>query len=320
MSEVIPEGRAAATAPELGEWLPGLPGGAEGAALADAVRDRLERDPGAVRAALQAQLLGPEPAGALRALRGRGVLSLLLPEVEAMASLAAPEGGPHKDLWEHTLEVLAACPPRPRLRWAALLHDIGKAETRQVTPGGLVSFHGHAERGAELVEGPITERLGLPAGEAVGIGRLVRHHQRAAAYRAGWSDSAVSRLGRALTAPAPGVPAEALDALPEDLVDLARADVTTRLPGRREAALARVAELARRMRVWQQIVAAPAPLPPGLGHALMERFGLRPGPALGRLRRRIDAAVKAGVLPPGRDVTRYLDYVESEGLLEESEP
>lgn len=236
--------------------------------------------------AVQAAILAPDPVVALEALATRGdLLARALPEVLALRALTPPAGQHHKDLWDHTLRVVAQSPPRLVVRWAALLHDIGKAATRRMSPEGGVTFSGHAEVGARMVEDSVSSRLGFGVGLRIAVVSIVRHHQRAAAYDPAWTDSAVRRLGRELGAHM------------RDLLDLSRADVTSGIPGRREAALARIDELATR---WEEIQAAdtrPAPLPKGIGRAIMERFRLPPGPEVGVLRARLIEAMEAGGLP-----------------------
>jgi poly(A) polymerase len=258
----------------------------------------LERD----LAALEEILGRPDPRAGLEALQRDGGLGRLLPEVEATVALLEPGDRRHKDLWEHTLQVVQRCPPQLTLRWAALLHDIGKVSTRRFSPAGEVSFVGHPAAGAALVTDRIGPRLGFSEARTEAVSFLVRHHQRVAEYHEGWSDRAVRRLGREMGAQLP------------DLLELGRADVTSRLPGRRERALERIEELARR---WEAICASdarPPALPPGLGHRIMERFALPPGPRVGALRRRLEEAVRDGALPAGANPERYLQWLERQGV------
>ena len=73
------------------------------------------------------------------------------PELEATVDLAQEAGRQHKDVWAHTKQVVKQAVPRPVVRWAALLHDIGKVPTRTFTKDG-VHFHGHAEVGARMFD------------------------------------------------------------------------------------------------------------------------------------------------------------------------
>ena len=79
-----------------------------------------------------------------------GVLAVLLPELEATVDFSQEAGRRHKDVWEHTKQVVRQSVPNPLVRWAALLHDIGKVPTRVMLPDGRVNFHRHAEVGARM--------------------------------------------------------------------------------------------------------------------------------------------------------------------------
>ncbi len=250
------------------------------------------------RTALSDALLGSEPELRLRRLREQGRLRQWLPEVEALAALQPGGEHAHKDLWEHTLQVVVQSPCRKVVRWAALLHDIGKVPTRRFEPSGAVTFLGHAEQGALLFEEQIAPRLGFEAPDRERIAALVRHHQRVTQYDASFSDRAVRRLARTL---GQGF---------EDLLALGRADVTSRFAERRERALQRIAALRTRWQALAEQDAVPPALPAGLGHPLMAHLGLTPGPRVGALLRRLEAAVQMGLLPRGAAPEVYLQWLD----------
>lgn len=258
----------------------------------------MPESPAEIRQALERILLEPDPRPALVRLQREGTLATWLPEVEATVALLEPGDSRHKDLWQHTLQVVAQSPARPVVRWAALLHDIGKVATRAFGPAGEVTFFGHPEQGALLVEVQIAPRLGFPDATRDGVARLVRHHQRAAQYDDTWSDGAVRRFGRDLG-----------DAV-ADLLDLGRADVTTGFADRRQRALARIDALQARLAALRAEEDRRPALPSGLGTALMARFHLAPGPEVGRLMRRLEAAVEQGRLPAGAAPDVYLRWLE----------
>ncbi len=261
--------------------------------------DRLARAPGgSLRRALEAVLMEADPAQGLIRLQAAGVLAVVLPELERTVALSAEADNRHKDVWAHTVKVVTQSPARPTVRWAALLHDIGKAHTRRFRPDGTVTFQGHAELGAALFWSDIAPRLALVGEEARAIFALIANHQRPSGYGPGWGDSAVRRLGRDL-GPWLG-----------DLLDLSRADVTSRIPGRREEALRLIDELAARHEALAAEDARPPALPAGLGHAIMERFGLAPGREVGRLRGLLVEAVQRGDLRPGLGAEQYLAHLE----------
>ena len=146
-------------------------------------------------------LLGDDPRAGLELLVDTGLAEVVLPELPALR-MAADEHGQHKDVYAHTLQVLeqadrsggaAGWPPDLVLRWAALLHDIGKPATREFGPGGRVSFHHHEVVGARLARKRLKAlRYGKPVVDDVA--QLVFLHLRFYGYRDGeWTDSAVRR-------------------------------------------------------------------------------------------------------------------------------
>ncbi len=232
---------------------------------------------------LTAIFCGRCPDLALQWLLDVGLLAHVLPELVATAALADEGRGRHKDVWEHTKIVARQAVPRPALRWAAVLHDIGKVTTRRFVSSSKVTFVGHAEAGATMFrEGP-ARRIAFPAGIGERIEELIFHHLRPGQYDASWTDAAVRRFARDM---GPCL---------VDVLDLSRADVTSQRPGQRRQCLERVSELARRVRSLKAESERPT-LPAGLGDALMAEFSQPPGRAIGELKRRLAELVVAGEL------------------------
>jgi poly(A) polymerase len=234
-----------------------------------------------IRDALLRILVTPHPMVALEAMSRSGMMERLLPEVEAMRRMPAGEGR-HKDVYRHTLLVTARTPPDPITRLAALLHDIGKPSTK-VVERGVVRFPGHAELGAEMARRRM-RALGFDKPTIQAVTLLVALHLRANSYEQEWTDAAARRLAR-----------EAGDQL-DRLLDISRADVTS---GRREAverALRRVDALEARIIAIR--TAEEKPESPLDGAALMQMFGLPPGPWIGRIKNHLAALVGAGELEP----------------------
>lgn len=249
-----------------------------------------------VRREIGAIVMGPSPALGLQKLADVGALEALIPEVSAMVGFG--EGARHhKDVWEHTKRVVAQSPARSPVRWAALLHDIGKVLTRRIEADGQIQFHGHAEVGARMVK-KLLQRLAFPGDEARHIKLLVLFHQRPSQYEPSWTDSAVRRFGK-----------ETYEVL-EDLLDLSRADMTTKYLGKRIRGQELIDELTRRVQEIQELDARVPPLPKGLGLGIIERFSLRPGPRIGQLRDAVEAAVERGDLEAQQDVEVYLKWLE----------
>jgi|LSQX01.2.fsa_nt_gb poly(A) polymerase len=256
--------------------------------------------PDSLLRALHHILMTPRPDWGLKTLARTGALAAVLPECQAMVGFG--EGIRHKDVWAHTCQVVRQTPPRLIVRWAGLLHDIGKVPTRRFAPSGEVTFIGHPEVGAKMF-GRIARRLPFSASMAAQLRFLIAAHLRAAAYDTSWTDSAVRRFARDA--------GESLD----DLLDLSRADITSKYAEKVRRGLALINALAERIdRVTQQDRQPPA-LPAGLGHAIMQHFQLSPGPALGRVMHTLKERVEDGELPVGADFSVYLAFIEAQRLL-----
>jgi poly(A) polymerase len=249
-----------------------------------------------VRAALEAVIMAKSLDAGLQWMHEAGVLAALLPELDVTVDFSQEGGRRHKDVWEHTKQVVRQTVPHPLTRWAALLHDIGKVKTRELLPDGRVTFHRHAEVGARMWD-PIARRLGFEKPDRNKIRFLILHHLRANAYESSWTDAAVRRFDHEM--------GEHLD----DLLDLSRADVTSRRPGRRQEAAENIHALKVRILAIRELDARVPPLPPGLGNAIMEAFKLPPSKRIGELRQECEAAIERGELEERREATYYIDYL-----------
>jgi poly(A) polymerase len=236
-----------------------------------------------VQEELSKLVCGRHPRAGLELLVDTGLAEHVLPELPALR-LEIDEHHQHKDVYEHTLQVLERAVsleedgPDLVLRLASLLHDIGKPRTRRREPGGGVSFHHHEVVGAKMAEKRL-RALRYPKDVVAAVARLTELHLRFHGYsvpgRAGskgagsWTDSAVRRY--------------VTDAGPElqRLHKLVRSDCTTR-NRRRAAALAaaydsletRIAALAEREELDR--------IRPDLdGHAIMALLGVGGGRIVG---------------------------------------
>jgi poly(A) polymerase len=227
-----------------------------------------------VQAELSKLLLGVAPRAGLQLLVDTGLADVVLPEVPALR-MAADEHGQHKDVYAHTLQVLDQVidleeEPDLVLRWAALLHDIGKPATRAFLPGGRVTFHHHEVVGARMAR----KRLKALryANELVdAVGQLVFLHLRFYGYRSSeWTDSAVRRYV-----------VDAGPLLPR-LHKLVRSDCTTR--NRRKAAALSAAYDALEARIFElQAREELAAVRPDLdGNEIMAILDIPPGPLVGQ--------------------------------------
>jgi poly(A) polymerase len=266
-----------------------------------AARSLAEVAPARARAAIEAVIMGKALDLGLQWMHESGLLAVLLPELEATVDFSQEAGRRHKDVWEHTKQVVRQSVPKPAVRWAALLHDIGKVPTRVMLPDGKVTFHRHAEVGARMWD-PIARRLGFDRPERHKIRFLILHHLRANAYEPGWTDAAVRRFDHEMS--------EHLD----DLLDLSRADVTSRRPGRRQEAVSNIHALKERILAIRALDARVPPLPPGLGNAIMEAFGLPPSKRIGDLRKLCEDAVERGELVERQDAAYYVEFLRKQGV------
>ncbi len=262
--------------------------------LADADKARL-------RAAVEHVLMGRDVDAALQWLHDTGVLALLFPELEATVDLVQESGRLHKDVWAHTKQVVKQAVRRPDVRWAALLHDIGKVPTRTFTSEG-VHFHGHAEVGARMFD-KIHGRFAFSRDERQTIRFLIKHHLRTNQYSDQWTDSAVRRFHREMFAHM------------TDLLDLSRADITSKRPGRRKQLLEQISALADRVERLAEADAKLPPLPGGVGNAIMTAFEIPPSRLIGDLKRALEQAIERGELEPRRDDAYYVAHLARSGLV-----
>lgn len=269
------------------------------ARLVDADKTRL-------RHAVEQMLMGTQIDAALEWLNQTLILRVLFPELEATKDLVQEEGRQHKDVWAHTKQVVRQTVRRPLVRWAALLHDIGKVPTRTFTEHG-VHFHGHAEVGARMFD-RISQRFGFARDERHTIRFLVKHHLRTNQYGDQWTDSAVRRFHREM------------GPYMTDLLDLSRADITSKRPGRRKALLEQISALSDRVQHLAELDAKLPPLPTGVGNAIMSAFEIAPSRLIGDLKRQLETAIENGTLEARREDEYYVAFIARQDLVPNVKP
>jgi poly(A) polymerase len=221
-----------------------------------------------IRDELSKLLVAPAPGDALRFMVESGLADHFLPELPGLAMEQDPHHQ-HKDVLAHTFAVVDKASPELTLRLAALLHDIGKPDTREFGPGG-VTFHHHEVVGARVARKRLRQ-LRFPKEIVDDVSRLVYLHLRPHTLKLGWTDSAVRRYVR--------------DAghLLEPLNELVRCDVTTASQRRERAIQDRIDELEERIADLSAREELAKLRPPINGNEVMAYFDMEPGPKVGEI-------------------------------------
>jgi poly(A) polymerase len=232
-----------------------------------------------VQAELSKLLLGAAPRGGLEVMVDTGLAAVVLPELPALR-MAADEHGQHKDVYLHTLQVLDQAidleeEPDLVLRWAAVLHDVGKPDTRDFLPGGRVTFHHHEMVGARMARKRL-KALRYSNDLVEDVEQLVKLHLRFYGYRSSdWTDAAVRRY--------------VVDAGPllARLHKLVRSDCTTRNKRKADALSAAYDALEERIATLREQEELDAVRPDLDGNEIMTILGIPPGPAVGQAYRHL---------------------------------
>jgi len=221
-------------------------------------------------------LMSPNPRAGLLLLVESGLASAFFPELPKL-KLEIDEHHHHKDVYEHTLTVLDQAiahedrlgGPNLTIRLAALMHDIGKPRTRELIPGGGVSFHHHEVVGAKMTKKRLKE-LRFDSKTIDEVSNLVFLHLRFHGYGSGeWTDSAVRRYIRDA--------GELLD----HLHVLTRADCTTRNKRKADQLSATYDSLELRIAQLKAQEELDRIRPDLNGQEIMEILGIKPSRAVG---------------------------------------
>ena len=239
---------------------------------------------------LNKMLVTRRPSMAFELMEKTGLLERILPELCALKGVETMDGKGHKENFSHTLMVLdnvaAADGPEPRLwlRWAALLHDIGKPASKRFDPALGWTFHGHDLIGSRMVP-RIFERLKLPVDAMKYVKKLVWLHLRPIALvDDGVTDSAVRRL--------------LFDAGEDvdDLMILCRADVTSKNPAKVARVQANFSLVERKLVEVEQKDKIRNFKNPITGEHVMKVYGLEPCNTIGILKEAVKEAILDGII------------------------
>lgn len=231
-------------------------------------------------------MMSAKPSLGLRILEETSLLPLIIPELTALRGIEEVEGQTHKDNFWHTLEVVDNISQNTDnlwLRWAALLHDIGKAPTKKFVEGTGWTFHGHEFLGSKMVKS-IFHRLKLPLGPDMKyVQKLVKLSSRPIALiDDGTSDAALRRLLF-----------DAGDDL-EDLFILNKADITTKNSSKQEKFKKNFEYVAQKIREVEEKDHIRNFQPPISGEEIMKLFNIKPGREIGILKEKVKEAILEG--------------------------
>jgi poly(A) polymerase len=256
-------------------------------------------------------LAAPQPSHGFLLMSDTGVLDVVFPELVAMRGVEERKGYHHKDVFYHTLKVLDNVAQRSgklELRFAALVHDIGKPRTKQFADTKGWTFHGHEEVGARMIP-RIGRRLRLPNNMIDYAQKLTRLHLRPIALtEEDVTDSAYRR-----------VLVQAGDDL-EDLLTLCRADITSRNPRKVQRHLKNFDYVVMRLQEVEEKDRMRAFQSPVRGDEIMRVTGTRPGPIVGKLKMMIEEAILEGKIPNEHEAAlKYLMEIKDDVLASEFE-
>lgn len=243
-------------------------------------------------------LESPKPSVGLMLLYQSEILEVVFPEIAIMSGVDQRKDHHHKDVMLHTFQVvdnISEATDNVWLRFAALVHDIAKPQTKRFDENVGWTFHGHEELGARMMKS-IFKRMKLPMNKLPYIEKLIRLHLRPIALVDDKvTDSAIRRLI-----------VQAGEDL-EDLITLCRADITSKNPVKVSRYLnnyERVMEKVREVEEKDKLRAFQSPV---RGDKIMEICNIPPSKKVGEIKSAIEEAILEGIIK--NDYNEALDYL-----------
>lgn len=245
-------------------------------------------------------IMSPRPSVGFKLLELCGLLKLIFPELSKLKGIETVEGRGHKDNFYHTMEVLDHVAEKSDnlwLRWAALLHDIGKPYTKRYDERLGWTFHGHEAKGSHMVKRLFKNRHLPLNGKERYVEKLVMLHMRPIILSEEIvTDSAVRRLLF-----------EAGDDI-DDLMTLCEADITSKNEVKVKRFMHNFATVRRKLVELEEKDRIRNFQPPVGGEEIMRTFGIPPCHEIGIIKDRIKDAILDGKIPNERDAAMKMMY------------
>ncbi|MCB9250492.1 MAG: HD domain-containing protein [Ignavibacteriales bacterium] len=251
-------------------------------------------------------LSSSNPSIGLKLMQNTKVMHVVFPQIANLAGVDQRKDFHHKDVFLHTCQVvdnISKSTENVWLRFAALVHDIAKPQTKRFVEGTGWTFHGHEEIGARMMKG-VFKQLKLPLQKINYIEKLIRLHLRPIALASEVvTDSAIRRLS-----------ANAGDDL-DDLITLCRADITSKNQDKVAKYLQNYENVMSKVKEVQEKDNLRAFQSPVKGEEIMEICNLKPSKKVGEIKKAIEEAILDGKIQNNyNEAYQYLLQIKSDYL------